>query len=570
MIKTQSPAESKFLRRILAHYYSHVMSYPHSYITRFFGMHRLKMPHLRRSVHFVVMQSVFASPEGREVHEMFDLKGSSVGRSASEKERASGPSRCVYKDNDLVDSDTVIKLGPGRREAFLAQIAQDASFLQSMGIMDYSLLLGIHHRSRHGAGEGHALVRHGGVGGGSTATAGGSGASVQAQATVGTASGGAAALSSSSSSSGPSLPPAGVAASGTAALPIAVAADGASMSAAALEGDSEAGEGALPQPRATTFAGSRGQSASRSTLLIAQAPPGGALGGGVAALLGLTAVSAHSARGLLPPSASAASSSPARSPSLGPRPGGGLTSTSAYVGIRAGEGISASAEGGDYDDGASGSGYGSATDAESLDLPGVDALRSVSAPTDVGPGVTGGSSASTTGSSALGSAAAADGYGSDGVAFLDGGGSRADHDHAHQQRHHHGHGHGHHDANGHGQRPLTPDALMQRVAIGSHGEHVTGLPPGAPQPPPGPQSSAGGGIPGCVPRSGGGGASGSSLALCDEVYFLGIIDILQQYDLRKVGETALKSLVHPSREISAVSPAFYAQRFVRFLEAHTA
>ena len=53
MIKTQSRAESKFLRRILAHYYSHVMTYPFSYITRFYGMHRLKMPHVARKVRAV-------------------------------------------------------------------------------------------------------------------------------------------------------------------------------------------------------------------------------------------------------------------------------------------------------------------------------------------------------------------------------------------------------------------------------------------------------------------------------------------------------------------------------------
>ncbi len=75
MIKTQSKAESKFLRRILAHYYQvtlvdslthncslrfivqYVMNNPNTYITRFYGMHRIKMPHIRRKIHFVVMQA---------------------------------------------------------------------------------------------------------------------------------------------------------------------------------------------------------------------------------------------------------------------------------------------------------------------------------------------------------------------------------------------------------------------------------------------------------------------------------------------------------------------------------
>ena len=61
------------------------MAYPHSYITRFFGMHRIKVPHLRKKVHFVVMQSVFHG--SNPIHRMYDLKGSSVGRAASDKEK---------------------------------------------------------------------------------------------------------------------------------------------------------------------------------------------------------------------------------------------------------------------------------------------------------------------------------------------------------------------------------------------------------------------------------------------------------------------------------------------------
>jgi 1-phosphatidylinositol-4-phosphate 5-kinase len=72
MIKTQSKTESKFLRRILAHYYQHVMTNPMTYVTRFFGMHRIKMPHLGRTIYFVVMQSVFHGDY--PMVEMYDLK----------------------------------------------------------------------------------------------------------------------------------------------------------------------------------------------------------------------------------------------------------------------------------------------------------------------------------------------------------------------------------------------------------------------------------------------------------------------------------------------------------------
>ena len=72
MIKTQTKSESKFLRRILPHYYKYVMSNPDTMITRFYGMHRVKMRFLGAQMHFVIMGSVFDTP--RQIHRRFDLK----------------------------------------------------------------------------------------------------------------------------------------------------------------------------------------------------------------------------------------------------------------------------------------------------------------------------------------------------------------------------------------------------------------------------------------------------------------------------------------------------------------
>lgn len=61
-------------------------------------MYRVKMYHIRRKVHFVIMVSVFDTPA--EIKTIYDLKGSSVGRSVSQNERENG---AVLKDNDLLD-----------------------------------------------------------------------------------------------------------------------------------------------------------------------------------------------------------------------------------------------------------------------------------------------------------------------------------------------------------------------------------------------------------------------------------------------------------------------------------
>jgi len=141
MIKTQTNEENKFMKRILPHYYRYVTENPHTFLVRIYGMHRVKMYHLNRKVHFVIMGSVFDTPE--PINKIYDLKGSVIGRTASAHDRAVGG---VLKDNDLIDDGVKLKLG-SKRQLFLTQIEKDATFLSKLNIMDYSLLVGIHHRS---------------------------------------------------------------------------------------------------------------------------------------------------------------------------------------------------------------------------------------------------------------------------------------------------------------------------------------------------------------------------------------------------------------------------------------
>ncbi|KAG4204923.1 hypothetical protein ERO13_A04G070100v2 [Gossypium hirsutum] len=88
---------------------------------------------------FVVMGNMFCTE--LRIHRRFDLKGSSLGRSA---------------DNIEIDENTTLKdldlnycfyLEPSWQEALLRQIETDSKFLESQHIMDYSLLLGVHYRA---------------------------------------------------------------------------------------------------------------------------------------------------------------------------------------------------------------------------------------------------------------------------------------------------------------------------------------------------------------------------------------------------------------------------------------
>mmetsp|Transcript_15613 Transcript_15613/g.34113 ORF Transcript_15613/g.34113 Transcript_15613/m.34113 type:complete len:881 (+) Transcript_15613:196-2838(+) len=139
MIKTMTNAECKFLRRILPDYFKHCSENPNTMITRFFGMYRVKLYHLRRNVKFVIMNSVYYTD--KYLQAFYDLKGSSVGRDAK-------PGQAVKKDNDLRHAlpDSALSLPPDTRDRVRKQLISDTEFLERMGIMDYSMLVGVHHR----------------------------------------------------------------------------------------------------------------------------------------------------------------------------------------------------------------------------------------------------------------------------------------------------------------------------------------------------------------------------------------------------------------------------------------
>jgi len=137
MIKTMTNTESKFLRRILPHYFRHCAKHPNTLITKFLGMYRVKLYHLKRNVKFVVMKSVYDTD--KYLNQLFDVKGSTTGRDAN-------PGDAVKKDNDIRRTlpDGAFVLEPGLQSRLRTQVEHDCQWLKSMKIMDYSMLIGVH------------------------------------------------------------------------------------------------------------------------------------------------------------------------------------------------------------------------------------------------------------------------------------------------------------------------------------------------------------------------------------------------------------------------------------------
>ncbi|PAA92426.1 hypothetical protein BOX15_Mlig026968g1 [Macrostomum lignano] len=99
--------------------------------------------------YLLMMRCVF-NPRYK-IHRKYDLKGSTIDREASEKERSK--ELPTYKDVDFVTARECIEVGPAEKARLMSTLRADVDFLQRENLMDYSLLVGVHDRSRLGEDE---------------------------------------------------------------------------------------------------------------------------------------------------------------------------------------------------------------------------------------------------------------------------------------------------------------------------------------------------------------------------------------------------------------------------------
>ncbi|KAJ1405003.1 Phosphatidylinositol-4-phosphate 5-kinase, core [Sesbania bispinosa] len=146
IIKTVKKSEVKVLIRMLPSYYQHVCQYKNSLVTAFLGVHCVK-PVGGQKTRFIVMGNVFCSEY--RIHKRFDLKGSSHGR-ITDKPREQIDETTTLKDLDL---NFVFRLEQSWFQELKWQLDRDCEFLESEGIMDYSLLIGLHFRNDYSVDE---------------------------------------------------------------------------------------------------------------------------------------------------------------------------------------------------------------------------------------------------------------------------------------------------------------------------------------------------------------------------------------------------------------------------------
>lgn len=139
IIKTLTSEEVERMHSFLKQYHPYIVErHGKTLLPQYLGMYRLTVDGMEHYV--VAMRNVFSNH--LTMHKKFDLKGSTVDREASDKEKEKGLP--TFKDNDFVQAGTKILIGNDGKEKLLETLNADVGFLTNLNLMDYSLLVGIH------------------------------------------------------------------------------------------------------------------------------------------------------------------------------------------------------------------------------------------------------------------------------------------------------------------------------------------------------------------------------------------------------------------------------------------
>lgn len=139
IIKTVMLKECDFLQKLLPGYYMNLNQNPRTLLPKFFGLFCYQCN--SKNVRLVVMNNLL--PSSVEMHQKYDLKGSTYKRKASKQELQKA--HPTFKDLDfMTHHPDGIFLEADTCAALIKTMQRDCRVLESFKIMDYSLLVGIH------------------------------------------------------------------------------------------------------------------------------------------------------------------------------------------------------------------------------------------------------------------------------------------------------------------------------------------------------------------------------------------------------------------------------------------
>ncbi|MFT7809390.1 phosphatidylinositol 5-phosphate 4-kinase type-2 alpha [Arapaima gigas] len=152
IIKAISSEDVAEMHNILKKYHQFIVEcHGNTLLPQFLGMYRLTVD--GDETYMIVTRNVFS--HRLAVYKKYDLKGSTVAREASDKEKAK--ELPTFKDKDFIKDGQKVYIDENNKTVFLEKLKRDvevsrlkadmsayARFLAQLKLMDYSLLVGIH------------------------------------------------------------------------------------------------------------------------------------------------------------------------------------------------------------------------------------------------------------------------------------------------------------------------------------------------------------------------------------------------------------------------------------------
>ena len=154
MIKTLSIEELKVLLSCQKSFNQHFAGAPNnfSFIAKIYGIYTLTDDQ-RADIHFAIMENII--PPNAEIVAIFDLKGSRRHRLTLRDPSIHLLSQLspdsVYKDLDFLQTLGTLPLRPPDFAHLLEHLTADVALLETLGVMDYSLLVAVVERGCEGS-----------------------------------------------------------------------------------------------------------------------------------------------------------------------------------------------------------------------------------------------------------------------------------------------------------------------------------------------------------------------------------------------------------------------------------
>jgi len=127
-------------RNLVPKYVEHVRE--KTLIAKIYGLFTIKVQHYN-AVHVMVMENTLQLRNEANLERIFDLKGSMVNRYVEIPDLVTPTGSKPLKDKNWLELKFQVPYKGKRRKKLLATMKRDVDFFKELGLLDYSLLLGI-------------------------------------------------------------------------------------------------------------------------------------------------------------------------------------------------------------------------------------------------------------------------------------------------------------------------------------------------------------------------------------------------------------------------------------------